>query len=134
VRAEAECCSLHLWFPWSLTYDCLLFTCWVCGVVPAGHCFASMDGQPAAQGFVTALLHDKQSGRSLLVAATHLKAKAGADNEQTRVHQVRLDAQRACASACCAYAAQWLLHASTHVMTHCAWWCTVPGGHVLAVD
>jgi hypothetical protein len=48
-----------------------------------------MDGQPAAQGFVTALLHDKQSGRSLLVAATHLKAKAGADNEQTRVHQVR---------------------------------------------
>ncbi|WIA11808.1 hypothetical protein OEZ85_011900 [Tetradesmus obliquus] len=54
---------------------------------PSGHCFASMDGQPAAQGFVTALLHDKQSGRSLLVAATHLKAKAGVDNEQTRVHQ-----------------------------------------------
>ena len=47
-----------------------------------------MDGQPAAQGFVTALLHDKLAQRHLLVAATHLKAKAGADNEQTRVHQV----------------------------------------------
>jgi hypothetical protein len=37
---------------------------------------------------VTALLHDKQAGRAVLVAATHLKAKAGADNEQTRVRQV----------------------------------------------
>jgi hypothetical protein len=54
----------------------------------AGHCFESMDGQPAAQGYVTAQLHDKQSGRCLVVAATHLKAKAGVDNEQTRVHQV----------------------------------------------
>lgn len=59
---------------------------WAPACQPAGHCFASMDGQPAAQGFVTAQLHDKQSGRSLLVAATHLKAKA--DNEHTRVHQV----------------------------------------------
>lgn len=47
-----------------------------------------MDGQPAAQGFVTALLQDKLSQRHVLVAVTHLKAKAGADNEQTRVHQV----------------------------------------------
>jgi hypothetical protein len=53
-----------------------------------GHCFEAADGQPAAQGFVTALLHDKQAGRAVLVAATHLKAKAGADNEQTRVRQV----------------------------------------------
>jgi hypothetical protein len=47
-----------------------------------------MDGHPAAQGFVTALLRDKQAHKHLLVAVTHLKAKAGADNEQTRVHQV----------------------------------------------
>lgn len=49
-----------------------------------------MDGQPAAQGFVTAQLLDKQCGRMLIVAATHLKAKAGFENEQTRVHQVRV--------------------------------------------
>lgn len=47
-----------------------------------------MDGQPAAQGFVTAQLHDKLADRALVVAATHLKAKAGVENEQTRVHQV----------------------------------------------
>jgi hypothetical protein len=55
----------------------------------AAHCFQSVDGHPAAQGFVTALLHDKQAQKHVLVAVTHLKAKAGADNEQTRVHQVR---------------------------------------------
>lgn len=60
---------------------CCLFAC-------AAHCFESLDGQPAAQGFVTALLHDKQAQKHVLVAVTHLKAKAGADNEQTRVHQV----------------------------------------------
>lgn len=37
---------------------------------------------------MTALLHDKQAQKHVLVAVTHLKAKAGADNEQTRVHQV----------------------------------------------
>lgn len=54
----------------------------------AGHCFDSVDGQPAPQGFVTAQLHDKLAGRTIIVAATHLKAKAGSENEQTRVHQV----------------------------------------------
>lgn len=47
-----------------------------------------MDGQPAPQGFVTALLHDKLAQKDVVVAVTHLKAKAGADNEQTRVYQV----------------------------------------------
>jgi nocturnin len=60
-----------------------------CSPAPEAHCFQSMDGHPAAQGFVTALLRDKQAHKHLLVAVTHLKAKAGADNEQTRVHQVR---------------------------------------------
>eukprot|EP00878_Enallax_costatus_P027094 GHUV01029138.1.p1 GENE.GHUV01029138.1~~GHUV01029138.1.p1 ORF type:complete len:304 (+),score=44.01 GHUV01029138.1:593-1504(+) len=59
-----------------------------CSPAPAGHCFDSVDGQPAAQGFVTAQLHDKLAGHTLIVAATHLKAKAGFENEQTRVHQV----------------------------------------------
>jgi nocturnin len=60
-----------------------------CSPAPEAHCFQSIDGQPAAQGFVTALLHDKQADKHVLVAVTHLKAKAGADNEQTRVHQVQ---------------------------------------------
>lgn len=38
---------------------------------------------------MTALLHDKQSHKHVLVAVTHLKAKAGPENEQTRIHQVR---------------------------------------------
>lgn len=58
-----------------------------CSPAPAGHCFDSIDGQPAAQGFVTAQLLDKLCGRAVIVAATHLKAKAGFENEQTRVHQ-----------------------------------------------
>lgn len=37
---------------------------------------------------MTALLHDKLAQKDVVVAVTHLKAKAGADNEQTRVYQV----------------------------------------------
>jgi hypothetical protein len=66
----------------------------------AAHCFESLDGQPAAQGFVTALLHDKQAQKHVLVAVTHLKAKAGADNEQTRVHQVGCANSSSTKSAC----------------------------------
>eukprot|EP00775_Hariotina_reticulata_P003332 gene3332-3609_t len=86
-RAKQPSPALKFGFPAdgiALFYRHSRFSCFP---EPAGHCFESMDGQPAAQGYVTAQLHDKQSGRCILVAATHLKAKAGADNEQTRVHQ-----------------------------------------------
>lgn len=36
-----------------------------------------------------ALLEDRQAGRLLVLAATHLKAKSGEENEQQRLRQVR---------------------------------------------
>lgn len=69
----------------------------------AAHCFQSTEGHPAAQGFVTALLHDKQAEKHVLVAVTHLKAKAGADNEQTRVHQVRRTVQNSLTHVDCVH-------------------------------
>jgi hypothetical protein len=93
-----------------------------------------MDGQPAAQGFVTALLHDKQSGRSLLVAATHLKAKAGVDNEQTRVHQVGTATTAMCACALAIHDVSYLLStldvvASDGVVYAPACFCTIITSH-----
>lgn len=58
---------------------------------------------------MTALLHDKQAQKHVLVAVTHLKAKAGADNEQMRVHQVGCANSSSTKSAC----TQSALH-STH--------------------
>jgi hypothetical protein len=41
------------------------------------------------QGFVAATLRDRESGRLVVVAATHLKAKDGGPNDETRRAQVR---------------------------------------------
>lgn len=38
---------------------------------------------------MVALLEDRQAGRLLVLAATHLKAKSGEENEQQRLRQVR---------------------------------------------
>lgn len=90
------CSGKGMLVAWNVTiltatqHCCAVLCCRACRC--AAHCFESMDGHPAAQGFVTALLFDKQAQKHVLVAVTHLKAKA--DNEQTRVHQV--GARRRC--------------------------------------
>ena len=61
----------------------------ISGRLLAGCTYAGEDGSQHSQGCLQVLLMDIQLQRQLLVATTHLKAKAGADNEAMRVSQVR---------------------------------------------
>lgn len=56
---------------------------------PRGLQYARTDGAGLmTQGYVMATLRDVQAGRLVVVAATHLKAKEGAPNDETRREQV----------------------------------------------
>lgn len=54
---------------------------------PQGHTFASMDGKSGNQGMLMVQLLDRKSGIRIHAATTHLKAKAGAQNDAIRDHQ-----------------------------------------------
>ncbi len=59
-----------------------------CSFCSAEHVFAARKGQKGRQGMLLARLHDTVADRELLVSSVHLKAKAGAENDQLREQQV----------------------------------------------
>ncbi len=59
-----------------------------CSFCSAEHVFAARKGQKGRQGMLLARLHDTATARVVLVVSVHLKAKAGAENDQLREQQV----------------------------------------------
>ena len=69
----------------------------------AGQLFATAQKEDGKSGMLYAVLEEQQTKQQLIVLNTHLKAKAGDDNEQIRVHQVSVPVAQ------CALAWLWVL-------------------------
>eukprot|EP00210_Caulerpa_lentillifera_P002961 g2827.t1 len=55
---------------------------------PLGKAYISRDGSLMNQGFIILSLVDSTQNREFILATTHLKAKNGIEEEETRIHQV----------------------------------------------